>query len=214
MNPVRSSTPRRACRAVSVGELGRALAGRVPAALGAPAATPAAVAAVLRSGAAEAELLFIERTQHPDDPWSGHLAFPGGRHEPQDADLLATALREAHEEVGLELTARDLLGQLDELGGASLPVRVAAFVFAVPAGVQVRPNAEVAQAFWVPISVLCAPERQLVRTFAFRGLEGRDLPAIDLLGPGRPLLWGLTYRLTAQLLQQVGIDLPTSPRAP
>ena len=65
-----------------------------------------------------------------------------------------------------------------------------------------------AAAFWTPVDVLLEPQRQLRRTFPFRGLEGREYPALDLLGPGRPVLWGLTYRFTAQLLRLAGHCLP------
>src|SRR5262245_41364530 len=54
---------------------------------------------------AEPELLFIERARREGDPWSGHMAFPGGRRDPKDTDLAATAARETHEEVGLGLGA-------------------------------------------------------------------------------------------------------------
>src|SRR4051812_3842337 len=60
----------------------------------APAIRRAAVAAILRDAAEGPEILFIRRAEHPQDPWSGHMAFPGGREEPGDADLLETAIRE------------------------------------------------------------------------------------------------------------------------
>ena len=76
----------------------------------------AAVAAVLRPGSNGPEVLLIRRAEHPNDPWSGHMAFPGGREDPCDADLFGTAVRETLEEVALDLTTNAaLLGTLDDL---------------------------------------------------------------------------------------------------
>src|SRR5215471_21768996 len=76
----------------------------------------AAVAAILRDREGEAEVLLIRRAQKTGDPWSGHMAFPGGRQDPSDLDLLHTAVRETQEEVGLELSpGRNLIGRLDDL---------------------------------------------------------------------------------------------------
>ena len=65
----------------------------------------AAVALVLREGPEGPELLVIKRSETERDHWSGHLALPGGRVEPGDENLLATAVRETLEEVGLDLGA-------------------------------------------------------------------------------------------------------------
>ena len=170
--------------------------------------TPAAVALVLRACQGQTQLLFIERTRQEGDPWSGHIAFPGGRREECDADLRRTAERETREEIGLDLDPAEYLGRLDDLTGASLPVRVAAFVYVVDNPPPLTPNSEVQEAFWVPLAILLDPARQLECQFPFRGLEGRLLPAIDLLEPGRPVLWGITYRFVVQLLGQVGYQLP------
>ena len=62
----------------------------------------AAVAAIV-VGAQEPEILVLKRRPHPQDPWSGHYAFPGGRRDPEDEDLLATCLRETREECGISL---------------------------------------------------------------------------------------------------------------
>lgn len=170
--------------------------------------TPAAVAVVLQERQGQTHLLFIERTRQEGDPWSGHIAFPGGRREEIDADLRQTAERETREEIDLGLDTAEYLGRLDDLTGASLPVRVAAFAYAVKNPGQLTPNAEVQEAFWVPLASLLDPARQLECQFPFRGLEGRLLPAIDLLGPGRPVLWGITYRFVVQLLELLGHHLP------
>ena len=76
----------------------------------------AAVALLLREGASGPEVFFIRRAEHPRDPWSGHMAFPGGRQDAQDATLLHTAVRETQEEVGLDLSREaEHIGQLDDL---------------------------------------------------------------------------------------------------
>jgi 8-oxo-dGTP pyrophosphatase MutT (NUDIX family) len=193
---------------IHVADFAGALAGHTPR-LSAPTdKIPAAVAAVLRPGTQAAELLFIQRTCHPRDPWSGHIAFPGGRLEPADPDLYHAAVRETDEEVGLDLEQAQHLGRLCDLTGASLPVCVAGFAFQVSRQAVLSPNEEVQEAFWVPVDRLLESERQIVRTFAFEGLEDRAFPAIDILGPGRPVLWGLTYRFTAQLMELAGHPLP------
>src|SRR5688500_11808432 len=93
----------------------QALAGGSPDTTSGPARR-AAVALVLRDGPQGLELLFIRRAEHPLDPWSGQIAFPGGRAEPGDADLRTTAIRETAEELGFDLAAdAEYLGHLDEV---------------------------------------------------------------------------------------------------
>ena len=121
-------------------------------ALAAPASTAvltctrrAAVAIVLRDGPSGIEVLFIHRAEHPEDPWSGHMAFPGGRAEDGEPPLL-TAMRESAEEVGLDLGRAELLGALDEVQAVRrVPVdlAIAPFVFRVPASATPQPNHEV-----------------------------------------------------------------------
>ena len=76
----------------------------------------AAIALVIRPQPAEPELLMIKRAEIEGDPWSGHIACPGGRAEPGDRDLEHTAIRETWEETGIDL-ARDgkILGTLDDV---------------------------------------------------------------------------------------------------
>src|SRR5258706_15931093 len=59
-----------------------ALAARAPAQVTDPPSSRAAVALILRDGPQGIEVLFIRRAEHPQDPWSGQMAFPGGRAEP------------------------------------------------------------------------------------------------------------------------------------
>jgi 8-oxo-dGTP pyrophosphatase MutT (NUDIX family) len=79
----------------------------------------AAVAVILHDGDDGLETLFIHRAVRAGDTWSGQIAFPGGRREPGDGDLLVTAIRETHEEIGVALTAAERLGVLDDLSPVS-----------------------------------------------------------------------------------------------
>ena len=168
---------------------------------------PATVAAILNPLENDLQLLFIERAAHPKDPWSGHIAFPGGTIEAEDPDLKHTAERETHEELGLDLTVTNYLGRLDDVTGATLPVQVACFVYAINDLAELRPNDEVCDVFWTPFAYLADSTR-----YQTRDLKGwqplRKVPAIDLLGPNRPVLWGLTYRLVTQLAEFGGINIP------
>ena len=176
----------------------------------------AAVAAILRETAVGLELLFIERARCPGDPWSGDIAFPGGRLEAGDADARAAAERETLEEIGLDLTAAEALGRLTDLTTSDEQMVVAAFVYHLTdaSGFDEDPprqlSSEVADAFWFPINALLEPNRHCRRTFESRGTD-RGYATIELLGTGRPVLWGVTHRLVARLLQRLGCSLPTAP---
>ncbi len=156
--------------------------------------------------AAAIRILFIERSTRGDDPWSGHIAFPGGKMDPSETDPRLTAERETLEEIGLELDAAEYLGRLDDISTATIPVLVSAFVYGLGGPVSLTLNYEVNAAFWFPAADLVDPERQT--EFILEG--GRAFPAIDLMGPGRPLLWGVTYRFVTRFLQLLGVDVPGS----
>jgi len=192
----------------TIARLRRVLKTRRPRLISETEKTRAAVAVVLHQTGTGLRLLFIERAECEGDPWSGHIAFPGGRLEEGDQNGRAAAERETLEEIGLDLGAAEYLGQLDDLTGSALPVLVSAFVYQVAPPGDFALSSEVKHAFWVPVEDLLDPERHLERRFPFRGLEDRILPAVYLLGPGRPLLWGITYRFVSRLLQLMGHELP------
>ena len=166
--------------------------------------TRAAVAMILRHAEDDTEMLFIERAADERDPWSGHLAFPGGKVEPGEEPHQA-AERETGEEIGLDLGTARFLGRLADVAGANLPVRVSCFVYGIQ-GIDVEPvlNGEVYDAFWVGLDDLIAVERHVIAPVRFAE-EGFDVPAIRLPQPGKPVLWGLTYRLTMQFLELAGV---------
>lgn len=164
-------------------------------------AREAAVALLVRA-AEDLELLLIKRAEHESDPWSGHMALPGGRRDESDEDLLHTALREAEEEVGVSVQ-RDLqlIGALDEVSPRNPqlpPLIIAPFVFTVPAETTpvVDPR-EVEAAIWVPLSALrheSAVDEILIN------LEGgsRTFPSLRY---GEYVIWGLTHRILTQFLK-------------
>lgn len=175
--------------------------------------THAAVTLLLRpaGGAAagdatgdSAEILFIKRAERAGDPWSGHLAFPGGRAEKQDATLLDLAMREAVEEVGIDARhGGRLLGRLPTVRPLStrIPsITVTPFVALAPRGAipRVQP-AEVAEAFWMPLAALRRTGRSAV--VRWEDKDGmRELPAFP--SPKGPI-WGITERILSQFLALV-----------
>lgn len=150
------------------------------------------------------EVLMIKRADAEGDPWSGHIALPGGRMEPSDVDLSATAIRETREETGVDV-ARDgrLVGCLDDLMPRSptlAPLVIRPFVALVRANVRIEASPEVAEAFWVPLSVLVAPAAWGFGTVYVRGVDRR----VPVFQHGQHTVWGLTERVLRQFCRHVG----------
>ena len=178
--------------------IAEALANRVPTAVAEPGRKLAAVAIIL---VPEPEaVLLIRRAEREGDRWSGHMAFPGGRWSPQDPDLLVTAQRETHEEVGVDLTGARLLGRLDDLAPRSQvlpPVIVRPFVFLLDSRQALEPNHEVAAAAWTALDELLEPG--VYRPFEFETGGTRMLLPGYHLEPG--VVWGMTERILTPLLR-------------
>lgn len=169
---------------------------------GAPAR--AAVAITLRPAADGVDLLLIRRAEREGDPWSGQIALPGGRWSPNDESLLHTALRETWEETGVDLAAGGLvLGTLDELRPrtAALPaIIVTPVVVALEAPVSLLLSDEVAEAFWVPLDLLRAPETSRESQVRVRGATWK-VPSFVV---HEHVVWGMTERILRQLLSRLG----------
>jgi 8-oxo-dGTP pyrophosphatase MutT (NUDIX family) len=178
------------------------LSSRPPHILPAEDRKQAAVALILRGGDHELELLFIRRAQHEKDPWSGDLAFPGGKVDAEDGGPRQAAQREAREELALDLTPAEYLGRLDDILGDFLPILISCFVYHLPQPQPLCCNHEVREVHWLPLSLVADRTRWREATFSYRG-EERAHPTIDLLGPGHPPLWGITYRLLTQFLDRL-----------
>jgi len=191
----------------SIEEIARTMTGYVPALIDRPTKRHGSVAMILRDDGSEPHVLFVERARRQGDPWSGHIAFPGGTIEPDDAGPRQAAERETMEEIGLDLRPGSYLGRLDDLTGATLPVVVSGFVYAVSSPGPLTLSVEIQETFWTPLSLLTDATRRVEHRFRYGDAE-RSLPAIDLLGPGRPVLWGLTYRFIRQFLGLIGREAP------
>src|SRR5262249_41037346 len=158
------------------------------------------VAAILRGTPGEAEILLIRRAEHPGDPWSGHMAFPGGRRDEADPSLAATAIRETREEVGLDLaTHGELLTRLPDVPagarGKRVGLTIAPFVFALRGEPALALNGEVAEALWAPLGALGRREGAGTVPYQRDGVSF-ELPCIRVDGR---VIWGLTYHMLESL---------------
>jgi 8-oxo-dGTP pyrophosphatase MutT (NUDIX family) len=156
----------------------------------------AAVALILReTGDDDVELLFIKRASRDDDPWSGQIALPGGRHEDSDASLEDTAVRETREEVGLELRRHGtIIGALDELRpriAVLPPVIVRPYVATVSADVAMASSDEVAEIFWAPLDAILDPAAARATEIVVRQTR-TTRPAIHFEGH---VIWGMTENI-------------------
>lgn len=166
----------------------------------------AAVAMVLHTTYAGVEMLILRRARHDNDPWSGDLAFPGGKIDAEDAGPKAAAERETLEEIGLDLQQAEYLGQLDDLTGAQLPVCVSAFVYALDALPPLKLNHEVTDTWWLPLETFHEPHRHSLRTFPARSRNSLH-PVINLIEDA-PVLWGITFRLIENFFSITDTPLP------
>jgi len=173
-----------------------------------PAAFPDPEAVARRAAVAvvigpEDELLFIRRAEREGDPWSGDMAFPGGREEPHDPSPRATAERETFEEVGLDLAGARFLGALPPM---TTPLRLPTksfgihpYVFRLDAWPALRTSEEVAAIHRFGLHRMLAGEGRGEFTWRGHGVE-RVLPCVRLDGT---FVWGLTLRVVDDLLERL-----------
>lgn len=160
-------------------------------------------------------MCFIRRTERDDDPWSGQMAFPGGRADESDPTPAATAERETSEEVGLQLQAVGRLGALSEV-----PLRrianndsvLSPFVYYCgPQVPTLRPDPrEIAAAFWIPVAHLWDPAHLTEVPWIHEGTAMRFAG----IAHGPDVIWGLTHRVLTSFADLVGKPLPAGTRTP
>ena len=166
----------------------------------------AAVAVILRAAdraRANTELLFIRRAEKAGDPWSGHMAFPGGHIEASDASLLAAAMRETREEIGLDLAATAThIGTLDhqraQPRGRPMNMVIAPYVFRLDETTAFKPNQEVAEVVWTPLDPMVHGDNH---TEEERVVGGSPVLFSGYRINGGHFVWGLTYRMLQSFFQ-------------
>ncbi|MEH6582621.1 MAG: CoA pyrophosphatase [Halioglobus sp.] len=163
-----------------------------------------AVAMILQLQQGELHILMIKRADREGDPWSGHMAFPGGRMDPGDAHGYAVAVRETEEEVGLTLGAEEpCIGRLSEINArpqrGTFGMAVSPFVFRLDREVSFTPNYEVAEVVWVPLEFLMNTDNREEMTWEFKGAK---FPMPCYFYEGRRI-WGLSLMMLDELMDLV-----------
>ncbi len=164
----------------------------------------AAVAVILREFDEELRMLFIQRTRHEGDPWSGHMAFPGGRVDPEDESPLAAARRETLEEVGIFLEERHFVAAVQEIQasarGSRLEMVVFPFVFFWDGNAEtVHAADEVAATVWIPVDLVLDTSRHTTFDNHYDNRTVR-MSCIEYNGYR---IWGMTYRMIQNLIAAV-----------
>ena len=174
-----------------------------------PEHSEASVALILAGAGSDLSLAAILRAEHPLDPWSGHMALPGGRASAEDSGPRAAAERETLEEVGIALDESHWLGALSHVlvhrEGSMRQMVLSPFVYYL--GEELAPFAisdEVAEAYWIPLSHLWDPSN--ASRFTWERDGARLLyPAIRFRDTA---IWGLTFRVLTLFSDVLDAPLP------
>ena len=143
----------------------------------------------------EMKVLMFKRAKRRSDPWSGHIAFPGGKIDRGDPNPKAAAERETAEEVGLHLTAEDVtfFGRLDDQQTPWLTI--SAFVYGLPNQPKTTINEEVERPFWLPFEDLCKAENRTTLNFKRGKIKGR----YSAVRVNNQTIWGISLRFIDEL---------------
>ena len=151
----------------------------------------AAVVMLLTETDGTLKVLLVKRATRETDPWSGHMAFPGGRRGHGDRDLMATACRETREETGIDLRQCTAIGSIDTLHSAVSPdMWIQPFIFSCTDPPEVTLNEELMAHYWIPLE-------DLYRSRGNTRIGPREYPAYLVEGEA---VWGLTYRMLERFI--------------
>ena len=166
-----------------------------------PRSGRAAVAMMVREGPDATEMLMIRRATREGDPWSGHMAFPGGRRDPQDLSNFSCALRETEEEIGVDLGRRGTaLGELSDVNTGWRKDRpemlVTPFIFQVTELPELTPNHEVDDVVWVPLHFLLDEANREPLEWEWKGQK----MATDSYLYDTYRIWGLSLMMIDEMI--------------
>ena len=152
------------------------------------------------------EVLMIERSHREGDPWSGHMAFPGGRMDADDAHSYDAAKRETREEIGFDIDAGGrYLGRLSDINthlrSGSSAMLVTPFVFALEGTPELALNHEVADTLWVPLAFFADAGNRDCMQWQHDGME-LQLPCYFFQGRR---IWGLSLGMLDEFLRVAGL---------
>jgi len=157
----------------------------------------AAVAIIVRDTQFPSVLL-IKRVERAGDPWSGQIAFPGGKMQSGDGTARDTAVRETLEEVGVDLSGADFMGYAPTATTHTGNMEVVPAVFLLKESIEVRTNEEVSSYRWVDLEDMVSPGSQSTYKLSYNGNEV-ELPAFKV---DAYVVWGLTHRILSSVLKE------------
>lgn len=159
----------------------------------------AAVSVLLVPASQGVEVLMIRRAARVGDPWSQHMALPGGFRNTGDADLFQTALRETREEVAVDLSQdSELLGVLPDVNPAVGNLMVRPFVFARDSRPSIELSSEVSAVAWANLGSIARNEAP-AEFELLRGATRHRFPGFRV---GENVVWGMTYRVLMDLVER------------
>lgn len=150
----------------------------------------AAVAILVRPKTDDLEFFLVKRAEVDDDPWSGDMAFPGGKKNQEDTTLIDTVVREVKEETNIVLSNKKIIGFMKPVySSVRTNLAVQPIVFRLDEYPIVQLNYELTRFIWAPLSKLQGSKIQAV-------VKGWEEPVYMVKGE---IVWGLTFRMLEKI---------------
>ena len=157
----------------------------------------AAVAILVKPKQNDLEFFLVKRAEVDDDPWSGDMAFPGGKKNPQDQSLVDTAVREVLEETSIDLNKEKVIGFMEPIySSVRKSIAVQPIVYRFDYYPQVKLNYELTKFLWAPLS-------EIIQGKTNATVKGWEGPVYMVQGE---TVWGLTFRMLEKILELLKDD--------